>query len=990
MKLVWALVLVGLLEGPGCSVLSSPGVPSVDLGAFSVLRHEIQLAIDPASHRMRGMDRVTIQVGRREVREFSVTLNKALVVAWVSSEGKLLPFSPRPLPPSTELDTRHAHQIVVRLDRPARAGETLIVDFDYAGEFNDPPREPRHLRFVTPSETSGHIGPEGVYIGPETYWYPDVPNSLASYRVTATTPPGWEVIGQGGLVAHEARADATVATWDASACGFRSPEVSAEGRFDCPAEGLTLAAGKFVVVMRMSGNTEIATYFYPEDMELADEYLAAAAAYLDAYSRVLGPYPFPRFSIGENFFASGLGMPSYALLGAGSIRRHYTQPYALGHEIVHSWIGNHVFNDNGGNWAEGLTTYLANYYWHELKGDPQKAREERRMMLLSYAVYVPPDQDYPVVQFKRKSDQRDNAIGYNKAAMVFHMLRREIGDDRFFAALRTLVAEYGGRRIGWRELEALFTRVSSRDLRAFFARWIERAGAADVKAEADPDYHVFRRIPRRDLPPMLNLFVTDPRRVVVTPSLDSAAAPYRELAERVAKQEGVGLRSASEVGAAGQDLRDASVLLLGGPNAGSAYAWAKRGLPPGVDLRPDGFRVGGKDYQGSGMALLLSFRNPDDPTHVVSVFYGLSPEAVKPVSRLLFFYGWNSYLVFENGTVIARGDEPPRHMDSAPAGARTEQHLRNIRQLTHGRQNAEAYFSFNGQALIFQSTLGGRGCYQQYVMGLDGSDVRMVSTGRGTTTCGYFLPGDRRVLFSSTHAKSPECPPKPSAQGRYLWSLDDYDIYTATIRGEDLVRLTATPGYDAEATIAPDGSRIVFTSVRDGDLEIYSMRLDGTDVKRLTAVAGYDGGPFFSPDSKRIVYRAHHPTDPAELARYRELLARNVVEPSKLEIFVMDADGGNQRQVTRNGAANFAPFFHPDGRRIIFSSNLTPSQTLPRSTFNLYLINDDGTGLEQVTSEGGFNSFPMFSPDGSKLVWVSDRGTKERGEFNIFLADWAP
>jgi TolB protein len=270
---------------------------------------------------------------------------------------------------------------------------------------------------------------------------------------------------------------------------------------------------------------------------------------------------------------------------------------------------------------------------------------------------------------------------------------------------------------------------------------------------------------------------------------------------------------------------------------------------------------------------------------------------------------------------------------------------------------------------------------------LDGGDVRMVSTGLGATTCGYFLPGNRRVLFSSTHAKSPECPPKPSAQGRYLWSLDDYDIYTANVRGEDLFRLTATPGYDAEATVAPDGSRIVFTSVRDGDLEIYSMRLDGTDVKRLTSVPGYDGGPVFSPDSKRIAYRAHHPTDPAELARYRELLARNLVEPSRLEIFVMDADGGNQRQVTRNGAANFAPFFHPDGRRIIFSSNVQDPQ---RRAFQLFLIGDDGQGLEQVTAEGGFNSFPMFSPDGSKLVWVSDRGAKEKGEFNIFLADWAP
>jgi TolB protein len=316
-----------------------------------------------------------------------------------------------------------------------------------------------------------------------------------------------------------------------------------------------------------------------------------------------------------------------------------------------------------------------------------------------------------------------------------------------------------------------------------------------------------------------------------------------------------------------------------------------------------------------------------------------------------------------------------------------ERHLKNIRRLTTGRQNAEAYFSFDGRHLIFQSTRDGLGCYQQYVMGLDGGEVRMVSTGLGTTTCGYFLPGDRRVLFSSTHVKSPSCPPKPSAQGRYLWALDDYDIYTANLRGADLFRLTATPGYDAEATVAPDGSRIVFTSVRDGDLDIYSMKLDGTGVKRLTSAVGYDGGAVFSPDSKRIVYRAYHPTDPDELARYKDLLSRNLVEPGRLEIFVMDADGGHQRQVTGNGAANFAPFYHPDGRRILFSSNAHDPQ---KRTFELFLIGDDGQGLEQITFSGGFNSFPMFSPDGTKLVWVSDRGATEKGEFNIFLADWVP
>lgn len=345
-----------------------------------------------------------------------------------------------------------------------------------------------------------------------------------------------------------------------------------------------------------------------------------------------------------------------------------------------------------------------------------------------------------------------------------------------------------------------------------------------------------------------------------------------------------------------------------------------------------------------------------------------------------------------------------------------ERHLANIRQLTFGRQNAEAYFSFDGTKLIFQSTNNwmkgtfaetlapadaGLGCYQMYVMDLETGHIRLVSTGMGATTCGYFFPGDRRVLFSSTHLRGPNCPPKPKRDRAYRWALDDYDIFSVRIDGQQMQRLTHTPGYDAEATVSPDGKTIVFTSVRDGDLDIYAMNLDGTHLRRLTDEVGYDGGPFFSPDSKRIVYRAHHPEDAADIAKYKALLAQNLVEPSRLEIFVMNADGTGKRQVTANGASNFAPFFHPDGRRIIFSSNLS-SATLPLDgggkgggekgppAFHLYLINDDGTGLEQVTFEGTFNSFPMFSPDGKKLVWVSNRGAKEPGEFNIFLADWVP
>jgi Tol biopolymer transport system component len=334
-----------------------------------------------------------------------------------------------------------------------------------------------------------------------------------------------------------------------------------------------------------------------------------------------------------------------------------------------------------------------------------------------------------------------------------------------------------------------------------------------------------------------------------------------------------------------------------------------------------------------------------------------------------------------------------------------ERHFTNIRQLTVGQQNAEAYFSFDGSKLIFQSTnnwVGDTfatalhpgdeplGCYQIYVMDLDSGKIRLASTGVGATTCGYFFPGDKRVLYSSTHLKGLNCPPKPKREGAYRWALDDYDLFSVKIDGQQMQRLTSTPGYDAEATVSPDGKTIVWTSMRDGDLDIYAMNLDGTHVRRLTDEVGYDGGPFFSPDSKRIVYRASHPIDAQDIDSYKALLAQSLVQPGQLEIYVMNADGSGKRQVTANGASNFAPYFHPDGKRIIFSSNVETRSVEGRPAFHLYLVKDDGNGLERVTYEGLFNSFPMFSPDGKKLVWVSNRGAKEPGEFNIFLADWVP
>lgn len=315
-----------------------------------------------------------------------------------------------------------------------------------------------------------------------------------------------------------------------------------------------------------------------------------------------------------------------------------------------------------------------------------------------------------------------------------------------------------------------------------------------------------------------------------------------------------------------------------------------------------------------------------------------------------------------------------------------ERRFASLSQLTFEGENAEAYYSSDGQRLIFQRKHQGEyECDQIFTVGVEGGERRLVSTGLGRTTCGYFFPDDSRIVYSSTHHASPECPPPPDMRRGYVWALYDYDIYTARPDGSDVRVISSSPGYDAEPTIAPDGSRIVFTSTRDGDLNIYSMNLDGSDVQQLTSEPGYDGGPFFSPDGTKIVYRARYPESEEELADYRALLADGLVRPGVLDIYVMDADGSNRVRLTDNGAANFAPFFHPSGEKVIFASDMND---LSSRNFDLYMINLDGTGLEQVTFSEEFEAFPMFSPDGRYLVFASNRHGSHEGNTNVFIAEW--
>ncbi|MBK6364752.1 MAG: PD40 domain-containing protein [Saprospiraceae bacterium] len=322
-----------------------------------------------------------------------------------------------------------------------------------------------------------------------------------------------------------------------------------------------------------------------------------------------------------------------------------------------------------------------------------------------------------------------------------------------------------------------------------------------------------------------------------------------------------------------------------------------------------------------------------------------------------------------------------------------EIHLKNVRQLTFGGDNAEAYWSFDDKKIVFQATnkRWGVECDQIYYFDLEKTakdKPPLLSTGLGRTTCSYFMPDNKSIVYASTHEENAACPHVPPRRedGKYVWSIySTFDIYHSDLQGNIIKKLTNGPGYDAEATVSPKGDKIVFTSTRSGDLELYTMNIDGSDVRQITFDLGYDGGAFFSPDGKKLIFRASRPKTEADIKEYKELLSQDLVMPTNMELFVCNVDGSGLRQLTNLGKANWAPFFHPSGKKVIFSSNHKSSRGYQ---FNLFMINLDGTGLQQITYDGIFDAFPMFSFDGKKIIFSSNRNNKGTRDTNLFVADW--
>jgi hypothetical protein len=669
---------------------------------FNIQSHHLLVQIDPSQHFLKAEDQLEINIKWGKPPTLSFLLHPKLkIIKMVDQKtGQPLHWSEIPF-------SAHAKRVDVSLHKSA---EHLLLSISYEGFIYDPILKERGLQFVRGDQTTGLIGPEGVYLAPSTYWYPSRPDSLARFKVEATIPETFRIVTQGELVAEHLKDGHWKSKW-----------VN-----DLPTENLTLVAGRYSVRTREAGGIKISTYFFPEDDRFSEVFLNAAEEYLKIYSDLLGPYPFKKFDIVQNFFSSGYGIPTFTLLAPETIRqgKEFLRPGALDHEIVHSWWGHYVSVKPGpGNWVEALTAYCTNYYYKELKVGNEAAQKYRQDVMQKYAIQVPPSQDYPLREFEGKGTELDGQIGYGKGSMVFHMLRKMVGKDPFFSTLKQFAMQYGGKQASWDDIRKSFEEASGKQLHHFFSQWLDRPGGPQLKLEnvgvqvtsngylisgeviqegdvyhlllpievddglgmrrlflevskrrsffsmevpkiplkltLDPDDHLFRRLYPEEIIPGLNALLEDREKVFIVSDQgdEESRKIYFELARKAKEQRGGEILSIKEV--TEEKLRNSSVMFLGEGWKDPIFFKLISNLPKPVFFREGSFFIKGDRVDEGDESLLLTFPNPLNLRKWVTIYFGKSTNALSR-ARYIFFYGWDSYLLFKNGRPKERGNFSPK------------------------------------------------------------------------------------------------------------------------------------------------------------------------------------------------------------------------------------------------------------------------------------------------------------------------------------------
>jgi len=662
-----------------------------------IISHNIEIELFLKEHKLKAVDHLLLPNLNAEKVTFFI--NKSFQILSVGASNNKLDFK------TTSNGDGQCLEVLIPSD--LRQSDSLILDIAYEGILFEKPGSPEKEDL---GETSGTIGEEGVYLSPACAWYPDIPGSLAVFKIAITTPAGYEAVTQGTLVSKKSDTDKIYTAWE-------EKNVS---------EDCHLVAGRYKVTSIKHNGIDIYAYFFPEEQGLAETYINATKRYLDMYQKLLGSYPYGKFAIVENFFQTGYGMPSFTLLGSTVVKLPFIVDTSLGHEILHNWWGNSVFVDESqGNWCEGLTAYMADYYYKELK-DTASADDYRKNICRKYTNYVTGQNDFPLKRFIGRKDQATQAIGYGKTAMVFHMLRQIVGDNLFYQSLRRFYKDKIWQQAGWKDIQHIFEDTCKTDLSWFFEQWVNRTGApfiemgktevtqssngwltrveviqtcpqtllgkgepyrlfvpihmeldsgnfytvTEIKESSsavviqtasqpvhitiDPQCNVFRRLHREEIPPTIDFILGDNDKIIVYPTVGegSSQAEYKRLAESLVDKHGI-VKADTEI--TETEMAQKSLFILGGLAENKLAKLFLGNLPENFTIEEKAFMVNKVTYHDTGNALIVTFRNPKNRDKGIALFLGLSSDTIKNVGFKLPHYGKYSYLLFADGKNVDKG-----------------------------------------------------------------------------------------------------------------------------------------------------------------------------------------------------------------------------------------------------------------------------------------------------------------------------------------------